>query len=64
MSIVRLHLSATTEPDNVEEEVRLATTTCKDFFLWSGNIEKIFNKESPFKLTAIALHRDKTAGYD
>ena len=26
--------------------------------------KNIFNKESPFKLTAIALLRDKIAGYD
>jgi hypothetical protein len=64
MTIVGLHFSATTEPDGVEEEVRLTTTTYKDFLQWSGDIEHIFDKESPFKLTVIALFWDKIVGYN
>ena len=60
----RLQFSATTAPDDVEEEVRVAAARYKDFLQRPGNLKHISNKESPLKPTAISLLWDKTAAYN
>ena len=64
MAIAGLHFSASAAPNDVEKEVREATAMYKDFLQRSGNLENIFNKESPLKPTAITLLPNKTAAYN
>jgi hypothetical protein len=53
MTTPMLHFSTTTAPIHVEEEVRMTTAIYKNFLQRSGNLEDIFDEESPLKLTAI-----------
>ena len=61
ITMLGFHFSATTDPDDVEEGVRLAMITCKDFFQRSGDIKNIPEEERPFKSTAIALLQEKNS---